>query len=49
MVEKIIKALACMGILVTLSACTIEKKHETIHTSDETTTTETIDIKRGKF
>jgi hypothetical protein len=29
--------------------CTFEKRHETIHTEDETTTTETFDLKRGKF
>jgi hypothetical protein len=38
-------------ILATIFAygCTIEKRHETIHTQDETTTTETIDIERKKW
>jgi hypothetical protein len=43
------RAIAILFTLFLVTGCTIEKKHETIHTDSETTTTETIDIKRGKF
>jgi hypothetical protein len=44
-----IYAVLFIAFCLLLAGCTFEKRHETIHTEDETTTTETFDLKRGKF
>ena len=39
--------IALVAWTVLISGCSLEKRHETIHTQDETTTTETIKFKRN--